>query len=323
MKSWWDEYLKYAQAKKVSPFPIEGEVAQARGIGLTFFPDSIDYARNYLLSDNVSFYGNNLNLANNTIFYFLNSTSAVKLDIVDPLIKGLLAPYLKTNDGQFDQNKFDRVLGELKDIFQYYMVSAGGQLAQILVRKGIAPEVSFLSWNGGEPIWISKLTNHVVYAINKSGESSFMPPHIFWPTTDNQISDYFRPNIVQIMDTFITEPKTLLSQFPLAPTGIYPSAKKILGGNAKQNLVNEFAARDLLQARLLPNPKYFTDETMTGVRILTQNEVSPDKLAAYNEAIFQEIRGVISDFLANAKSASDFKEGDYMLKNAFLSVEKK
>lgn len=318
LKDWWSEYLKYTADNLASPFPEIGKEAAGKSVGLTYYPDSIGYARKYLLSTNINFFGNALSGANNSVLYFLNSASATKLDIVDPLIKSLLMPYVKTLDGQFDQSKFDRILAELKDIFNYYMASSGGQLAQIFIKKDIAPQVSFLAWNGGEPIWFSDKTNHVVYATNKDGNPIFRPPHIFWPMTEEHKKDYHRPDISMVLDVFISNPKSLLSYFPVIKPLIFSNAQKLLGDEASKEHIEEFVARDIQQARLLPNPKYFTDQNVTGVKIFTQNEVSPDKIAAYNEAIFQLIRGVITDFLASAQSANDFKEGEYSLKKAFL-----
>lgn len=322
LKDWWSEYLAFAKEKKVSPFPVSGEEAPGKSVGLTFYPDAIPYAQSYLLSTNVSFLGNTLSRLNSTVFLFLNSTSATGLDIVNWLIEKTLTPYLKSSDGQLDRAKFDRVLSELKEIFNRHLAQSGGQVAQIFVKKDIAPKVSFMAWNGGEPIWFSTKTSRAIYATNDTGKELFKPPNVFWPTTAEQIEDYALPNPVHLMNLYVENLNQLVEAFPVRKQVILQEGAELLGDKPDDARTQEFVTRDIMQARLLPNPQYFTDESVTGAKIFTLNPVNDDAIATYEKEIFEVVRGVISDFLANAKTASDFKEGDYLLKSAFSATKK-
>lgn len=318
LKGWWDKYLEHSKEKGVSPFPKEGEKAEASMVGLTFFPDSITYARDYILSTNVNFFGNMLSPVNNTPFFFLNDTAASPevVIIIDSLIKKLLQTYIKAEDGGCDVGKFDLVLQDIKNAFDKYMAKSGGQLAQIFIKKEIAQKTAYLAWNGGEPKWLSRATGKLIY-IQKNNKNR--PPNVFWPTTEEQINDYVMPNIVQVMDDYISQPKKLVEVL-----GVPFSIKKRIRAEkfVPADEADEFVTRDMLQARLLPEPEYFTDQAYTGVRLFTSHDVAPAEVTAYNEELFQIIHKVMSEFLARAKSEDDFKEGEYPLKRAFLEMKK-
>lgn len=322
LKNWWQEYLDYAQSKNMPPFPTKDIDAPGQSIGLTFYPDSITYAQNYLLSTNVNFLGNNLSPLNSSVFFLLNSTSATGLDIVDWLIEKTLTPYLKNSDGSFNKAKFDEILSQLKSIFNRYMAKSGGQLVQILVKNQIAPKVSFMAWNGGEPIWSSKQTKRAIFATDEDGNEVFKPSNVFWPTTAEQINDYVLPNIVSLMTLFVDYPKYLANFFPVRQRIKLLAGASFIQKHPKDEKTAIFVSRDIMQARLLPNPEYFSDESITGAKIYTVYPIDENHQAAYEQEIFDTIRDVFTDFLANTDSLDDFKDGDYRLKSAFESLNK-
>jgi len=308
LQNWRDEYLKVIEEKGSSP-------------QTTIFPDSIDYARNYLLATNVNFFGNTLSPVNNTAFFFLNSAGASDLThLIDTLIVKILSPYIKNSQGQFDQNRFDQVLKDLKEVFTRYMANSGGQLAQIFIKKNVVNDTAFLAWNGGVPVWLSKDDNELIFQTNTQGR--VLPVLVFWPNTQEQIDTFIRPGLVEIMNLFVGEPASLASTFsPIVRNILYKESRKLLE-EPSISAAKQFIARDSLQARILPKPEYFTNQNITGVKMYTLNKIEPSEEKIYYDEIFQIIRNVIGDFLANATSEKDFKEGDYLLKKAFIATQK-
>lgn len=91
--------------------------------------------------------------------------------------------------------------------------------------------------------------------------------------------------------------------------------------NLSGNKIQSFIIKDYMQARILPSPHYFTDEDLVGVKLFTFNPVEEKDLDIYKQQIFDLIRSIISDFLANAQSVQDFKPGSFPLKDAFLKAK--
>ncbi len=325
LKGWWDAYLEHVKKNNVSPFPSKSKSFKAPGksVGLTFYPDSITYAQTYLLSANLSFLGNTMSAMNSTVFFFLNSSSATGLNIVDWLIEKSLTPYLLKNDGSLDQPKLEKTITELKNIFSKSLASSGGQVAQIFIKKSVAPELAFLAFNGGEPVWFSKTTNKSVFKENKYKPDNTMPLNIFWPIKDDDKRDLYLPNIVDIFDRYTGQYNDLLEVFPYNKGRARQLASTITGTNdpAKKD-TKLFVASDLAQARLLASPKYFTNPSLTGVKIVSFKATPPQELADYNRDIYDLIRGIMSDFLSRASKEKDFKAGEYPLKNVFINLSK-
>lgn len=312
LAKWWGEYIGFVKQ--------EGKDTQGSVIGLSYFPDSITFARNYLLSANVNLLGNTLSPTNSTIFFYLNSTGASQLNIIDNLLKNLIDKYVINNSGTNDEEKLDRIIKQMKDTFSLYMADSGGQLAQIFIKKDIIPEVSFLSWNGGEPMWFKQSNNdkypQLIFKVGLHNKA--FPPHIFSLDDKQKNEGYYLPNIAQVMKKFIFNPQQFDQYFPIFSRKKLAWAKEITDDdNQEKNY--QFLSRDMMQARILPNPKYFTDENFTGVRIFTQNEVSSSSINRYNDELYQIIRSMFADFLANAKSQDNFKNGNYKLKELFIN----
>lgn len=319
LKDWWQEYLDHTKKENLSPFPTEGQPALGQHVGLTLFPDSISYAQQHVFSTNVNFLGNNLSPKNSSVFYFLNSTSATAshAELAQTLMQITLAPYIRDEKGEFDQAKFDKIVANLKEIFDRAMSKSGGQTAQILVDNSAAPEVSYMAWNGGEPMWISKNDQKVIMAKDSDGKTTFMPPNVFWPTTEEQKAEYQLSNVVDFMNLYINDPQKLTEIFTVTRKRLVNLSGHMLGLSPDNLRSRIYATQDYLQARILPNPKYFTDENMTGVKIFTVRPVDQSAEESYNTDIFNVIRDIFADFLATAKE-SDFKDGNYKLKSAFL-----
>lgn len=325
LQGWWAAYLAYAEEQGESPFPdFKGDRRHpAASVGLTFWPDSIPYAQKNIFSANVNFLGNNFLPMNSSIFYFMNSTSATGLDVEkNNFIKRSLTPYLLGSNGELDEDRFKKVADDLKNIFERYMMKSAGQVAQIFVKNSSVPEVAFMSWNGGEPIWLSKTTGNVIMR-EKRGNKVFMPTNVFWPTTPEQVAEYELFNVVDFMDLFINNSALLTQKFPVTNDPRAKNTVDIFFGQADQNTlkIDDFITQDYAQARIFPAPKVFTDEEVTGVKIFTRNPIKPEDEERYYQEIFEVVRDVISNFLANAKSAADFKEGTYKLKSAFIDAQ--
>lgn len=321
LKNWWAEYSKHVKEQNLTPFPVEGRIAKGQSVGLTVFPDSIIYAKQHLLSTNMSFFGNNLSLLNNSIYYLITSSAATKTDI-DWLFESLLAPYMMGEDGKINQERFNSAMTALKSVYEHHLANSGGQLAQIFVKDDVAPLISYMAWNGGEPIWLSKKTGRAIFAV-KNGKEQFMPPNVFWPETADEKEDYVLPKINSLVNDFVFAPAKLASIFPVNKPSILAAAADFIGDTPTSKKTAEFVTRDVMQARLLPHPMFFTDESTTGVEFFTFNEVSPESIAQYEKDVFDIVRGVFSDFLANVKSESEFKEGNFLLKSAFQRVNQK
>jgi hypothetical protein len=329
LQNWWPEYLKFVKEKNEPPEATQGFPQKGAIVGLTYFPDSIPFARDHIVATNVNLLGNTLSPVNSTNFFFLNSTGATQLNIIDNLLKNLLDSYVKNDKGQFDEDRFNRILKQLKNVYSEYVAESGGQLAQIFIKKDIAPEVAYLSWNGGEPYWFKPASNNseevsdtLVYKTKLGEHAKPFPPNIFWLDQEQKNQGYFQPNIVDVMNDFVMSPKKFDAYFPVFSRRKVAWSKEIILGDSNKEHIYQFMSRDMQQARLLPNPQYFTDENITGVRIFTFQELSDDKLIGYDGALYQIIRSVFDDFLANAKSEKDFKEGNYELKNMFINGQK-
>lgn len=322
LEGWWQAYLDHAKKEGVPPFPHSEYEHKGASVGLTFFPDSISYAMQHVLATNVNFLGNNLIPLNSSVWFFLNSTSATGLDIANELIEYTLTPYLLGNDGTLDKAKLKKTMAALAKIFDRAMVNSAGQVAQIFVENRAAPDVAYPAWNGGEPLWLSKNTGTVIMAERK-GIKSFKPTNVFWPTTPEQKDDYKLFNIDYFMDLFINDPVGLRQIFPAKAHAKSQGTLQRLFDNPKENKerLEIFITQDYAQARVLPNPKYFTDQNVTGVKIYTLNPVSAKAEELYNQEIFALVRDIIGDFLANAKDAKDFKEGTFKLKSAFIDAQ--
>lgn len=312
LKPWWEEFEKFAKEEGKSVYPEEGKREQARFIGLSMFPDSIPYAQKHLLSANMNFLGNNTSLKNSSVFFFLNSTSATKSNIADILMELSLGPYVIKEGGEKDEGRLKDIVRQLKTVFEKDMAHTGGQLAQIFIAKNVAPEVSFPCWNGGEPLWLLKETGKVALATRASGRSSFAPPLIFW--TDN--SEYMPFNIVDFMNLFIKKPQEFQRVFPVKKIAMRAEVAKWLDAEPNSPRVGIFFSQDYAQSRILPNPKYFTDQNLTGVEIFTRYPINREAQKLYEQEIYDIIRDVFADFLAVA-SKDDFKEGNFKLKSVF------
>jgi hypothetical protein len=322
LEGWWPAYLEHAKNEGESPFPKrEGEVP-ANSVGLRYFPDSISYAQMYLLSTNVNLLSNTIIPLNSSIFFLVNSSSATgKEKVVDSLIEGMLKPYLAKENGEIDQAKFQKVLANLKDVFQAHMGKSGGQLAQIFVDKSITSKVSYMAWNGGQPFWVLSSTGQVEEAKNPEGKTMFRPVPILYPeeglSGDRQL---FRVN--SFMHLFVDDPLKLANKFPALRAIMLRTAAEMLGVTAKSDRAKVFAVQDVSQARLLPIPKYFSNEALTGVKLFTMNEVSPEDVSRYEQDIYEIVRNIMADFLAKATSDADFKKGAFPLKEAFMKFNK-
>jgi hypothetical protein len=240
---------------------------------------------------------------------------------VDSLIEGMLKPYLTKEDGEIDQGKFQKILASLKEVFQEYMGKSGGQLAQIFVDKSITSKVSYMSWNGGQPFWVLNSTGQVEEAKNAEGETMFRPVPILYPkeglSGDRQ---FFSVN--NFMHLFVDDPVKLANTFPELRAIMLRTAAKILGVTAESDRAKIFVVQDVSQARLLPKPKYFSNEALTGVKLFTMNEVSPQDVSRYEQSIYDIVRDIMADFLANTTSEADFKKGEFPLKEAFMKFNK-
>lgn len=330
LANWWGEYLKYAESKGQSPKPKadEEEPSLAKSVGLRYFPDSIFYAQKYLLSTNISLFANNLSLLNNSIFYFLNNRSATGLNIADSLIEALLKPYVIDANKNLDEEKLKQVVQTLRGIYNKYLANGGGQLAQIFIKKSVAPKISYMAWNGGEPMWFSKERGGAIYAKEKN-ELLFKPTNVFWP--DEKQSDYYLPDPNIYIDWYINNPSKLYQNVPILGNlyrNLYLGhARGFLKLVRNQNTIpledqEIFAIKDISQARVMPKPSIFSDENLVGVKIYTSEPLSDNDIEQYYSEIRATIKAVFSEFLGKVRDESFFKSGSFPLKNLFLESQK-
>ncbi len=329
LKNWWQKFIEYAQEKGTEPKPLKGETPQpdASSVGLRYYPDSIRYAQNYVLSANLSLFGNNLSMLNNTLFYFLNNRSATGLNIADQLIKASLGPYVIDSNGKPDEARLTKVVADLRNVFNQYMGNSGGQLAQIFIKKTSLPALTFLCWNGGEPIWFSQKTKKAIFDTD-NGSPVFRPTNVFWP--NEKQSDYYLPNPELYFSWYQEQPYKLGEVIPILGKryqrvnfGYAREFLELMGQDLTQKLVENFAIMDISQARFMPQTKSFANEDLVGVKMYTSGEVSQENLDKYNANLKQIIETVFRDFLNNVKEVQQFKPGTFPLKELFQKASGK
>lgn len=103
----------------------------------------------FLLSTNLSIFGNTLNSGSCTLEYFLDSTSL--LFNLDAIMDSALADWVKD---PIERNKFKQELLNLDALIR----TTEGRLLQIFIPKGVVDENAYLSEVGGTP-WHVKLGN--------------------------------------------------------------------------------------------------------------------------------------------------------------------
>lgn len=318
LRGWWPAYVAYAKKQGVSPYPSTTHPSPGAAVGLTFYPDSIPYGMDYLLSTNVNFFSNNLSPLNNTPFFFLGSASATGSKKFDSLYERTLSPYVK------DKDKLDKAIAKLKAIFNQTMDKSGGQLAQIFVKKDTSPKVSFIAWNGGEPMWLNKTgANKGEIAMQKHFGFSFHPINLFYPKNAFERSQFEILNVVEFMNLFTTNAVGLVKLFPAMHQKRLDKAAIYTGASTHSLRTKIYFAQDVSQARVLPNPQYFTDENVAGVKIYTVNDIKKSEIDKYNKALFELIHELMEEFLTSVHQEKDFKPGKFKLKQLFIDENSK
>lgn len=333
LRGWWPAYAQSAEKEGKTPWSTSDKDA-GHSVGLTFYPDSIGYAKSNLISANLSLFGNNSNLLNNTIFFFLNNRSATKGGGYDQFLKATLSPYVLGNDGQPDESRLTDIIAELNRIYDQYLSAGGGNLAQIFIKDTHAEKVSFLAWNGGEPVWFSKKTKTAIQKLDRDGAPMFKPTNVFWP---NKEQNYFLFDIAKYQKLFSKKPSAVQHMYPITgnafqfsnyhnnaspflelanPGKSFPAVK----GNQNYATLEQFTSVDLSQARIIPSNDIFSNEGIVGVKLYTANPISENDVQSYERALSTIIKDVFRDFLEKVNmGVVTLKPGVFPLKSLLES----
>jgi len=219
-------------------------------MGFSQAPDHMIWAKNSMVSANISLFGNVGKLGENTFYYFLNSMSHISN--VDFLIERLL----KTIMPQATTDEVAHRLTQYKNVFENHMRKGGGHLLQVFVKKEKIDEMAFASHAYGVPIWIDKKTNHFAMSRGKTTPLAKI-------SADEK--KYRLPKVSSYIDMYTKSPYKFSNMF--SPV------------HKKKSPKQEYFYNDAAQVRLLMDPQKLLDNTF--VIESTRNRVFDADLKAY------------------------------------------
>lgn len=250
LKQYEDNLKELTQAKN-KPLNATGPGSI---MGFPEAPDHMIWAKNNMVSANISLFGNVGKLGENTFYYFLNSMSHISN--VDFLIERLL----KTVMPQATNEEIGRRLTQYKNVFENHMRKGGGHLLQVFVKKEKIDEMAFASHAYGVPIWIDKKTNHFAM-----GKGKNLP--LAQISADEK--KYRLPKVSSYIDMYTKSPYKFSNMF--SPV------------HRKKNSKQEYSYNDAAQVRLIMNPQKLLDNTF--VIESTRNRIFDMDLKAYQREL--------------------------------------
>jgi|GEM_PF-2811288 len=247
----YEENLREYSASKGKPLNATGPGSI---MGFSEAPDHMIWAKNNMISANVSLFGNVGKLGENTFYYFLNSMSHISN--VDFLVERLL----KTVMPQATSAEVSQRLTQYKNVFEDHMRKGGGHLLQVFVKKEKIDEMAFASHPYGVPIWIDKKTNHFAMSRGKTTPLAKI-------SADEK--RYRLPKVSSYLDMYTKSPHKFSNMF--SPV------------HKKRSPKQEYFYNDAAQVRLLMDPQKLLDNTF--VIESTRNRVFNADVKAYQTEV--------------------------------------
>ena len=244
------EYEKAQKQKGKKPYNPK------RNSGFTSAPDLSDYARKHTICVNPSLFGNIETSFECTFYYFLNSFNIGNPN--EALIKNLL---VSTGLASDDPTELQTQLDTYKNLFTQKLKASGGGLMQILVRKDKVDQVGYASWAKGVPFYTDKKTGKFATRNHNKRAISILA---------NETSRYKRPKLSSVLDLY--------------KKNSFRFAKKYSFNNK-----SSFYSYDRLQARLIINPKVFSDSKKVQIFRTFRADIDQAELSQYNANIKTQI----------------------------------
>lgn len=242
----------------------------SRGMGVGFAPDKIEYFRDHVISVNPNLFGNMNNLAECTLFYWLDSFNISNPNEI--LVKNLLMRIAT----HLPEEKITERMTQYTALYNDFMKETGGNLMQIHVHKSIVDEISYASWMKGIPILLDKDT----HTLATRGSNSKPVPVL----TDRD-NNYERPKTSDYLDLLTQDPDQFIEKYSDF------SNRKVV----KKHDLDECLDRP--QARIVVNPSYFNNPDLVKVDHYTRFKASDEALNNYQQKLKSFIQEDMAAYL--------------------------
>lgn len=249
-----------------------------KNLGVTYAPDSIDYAREHLKSANLSLFGNQgVPKGENTLFFWLSSSNICNPS--DFLIKRVLEW-----SGLADSNPaaLQNQINAYKNIFNQKFQNAGGGLIQIAIKKDEVDKLGYASWAKGIPYYMDTHTGKLATR-DGSNDKAFQ-------LLTNGTKRYVRPKLSTMLDLYKKD-----------------FAKFSATYSHKSNSLNN---GDRFQARLFINNEDYSNPNKVMVTRTFRNIVNSDN---YKAALKKQMQDDFANAISKGQLTSKFHENKFNL----------
>jgi hypothetical protein len=264
-----------------------------RRIGRPKAPDASPFAREHLKCANISLFGNlrRGHPFESTPYFWITSSNVGQFNTVLAMNLMKEAGFISENDTQ--QQK-DAMVARYKALYDKKMASGGGVLLQIKMKNEYVNQYAFLSEDKGVPVLVERDTGK--RALRKGNKPD---------TSLNPTKKLTTPSCVDAI--------ALLKK-----------------DQSKFNVLYGRKMNDWVQARLVVNPKVYSNKKMVKINQVTLNPISRDDLKTFKQEMSVEFKKDLSKPSSTPQMSEGLKRTplgkikDFVMtgKTAFLKVQK-
>jgi len=267
-----EDPANFAKYKNLRPFH------EKKNLGVGKAPDSSDYARQNLKCVNLSLFGNSENSGESSYLFYLTSGNIGSFNdflTVDLLKKaGILT-------SQSTQEEVDQKISEYKAIYNQSMSQAGGGMLQIMMKNQYVDQLGLASWAKGIPYLLDRETGRL--AVRGNDNNKAVP----WLSFKNK--KYKKPSLLRMIKDYKADP--------------WSFSKKYSGDNK-----THFIGIDRFQARLVVNPKVFSNKRKVKVFSTTSKAIGKEAQEEYKTTLHNKLIADLSVAIQNKQFKGEFAD---------------